>query len=121
MEVLAARLRTSLNARDVDAFRSLVAEDACWGEDPNHPRTCHNRNDIIATYKRLLDQGIDARVVDTTTGPGGVVCALEVQWPEGTLTERGPTIYQSFLVVDGLVTRVQGHDDPDLALAAIAP
>ena len=33
---------------------------------------------------------------------------------------RGPTLYQVFLVTDGLITRIEGHDDRNLALAAIA-
>jgi hypothetical protein len=120
MAVLAARIRTSLNARDIDSFRSLIAEDARWGDDPDHPRTCHNRNDIIATYKQLLDQGVRGRVVETTTGSRGVACLLEVEWPDTEQNDRGPSFYQVFLVEDGLIARIEGHDDEDMALAAIS-
>jgi hypothetical protein len=121
MESLAARLRHALNARDTDAFRALIAENAVWGEGgPDDERTCHNRNDIIATYKRLLNQGVRGTVTETTTGPGGVACLVEIDWPVDVPNQRGPTLYQVFLVTDGVVTRIQGHDDRDLALAAIA-
>jgi hypothetical protein len=67
----------------------------------------------------LLDQGVRGTVTETTTGPGGVACLVEIEWPENA-PNRGPTFYQVFLVTDGLVTRIQGHDDRDLALAAIS-
>jgi hypothetical protein len=121
METIAARLRDALNARDMTAFRSLMAEDARWGEGgADDQRTCHNRDEIIANYKRLLDQGVRGTVVETMTGPGGVACLVELEWPDDTPNRRGPTLYQVFLVRDGLVTRVHGMDDRDLAIAAIA-
>jgi hypothetical protein len=121
MKTIAARIRIALNTRDMDALRALVAEDARWGEGgPDDTRTCHNRNDIIATYKRLLDQGVRGTVTETTTGPGGVACLVELDWPDDASSRRGPTLFQVFLVTDGLVTRIEGHDDRDLAIAAIS-
>jgi hypothetical protein len=121
MDTIAARIRNALNARDMDAFRSLIADDARWGEgDLDDERTCHNRNEIIATYKRLLDQGVRGTVTETRRGPGGVACLVEIDWPHDMPNRRGPTQYQVFLVTDGLITRIQGHDDRDLAIAAIS-
>ena len=120
MEITAARIRTSFNTRDMDTFRSLIAEDAKWGEDPDHPRTCHSRNDIIATYKRHLAEGVRGRIVETTAGPRGVACLLEVEWPDPEPQERAPGFYQVFLVSGGLVTRIEGHDEREIALAAIS-
>jgi SnoaL-like domain len=120
MEVMAARIRTSFNARDIDTFRSLIAESATWGSDPDAPQTCRSRNDIVATYKRLLAEGVSGRVVETTAGPGGVAALLEVEWPDPGHEGRGPTFYHVFLVADGLITKIEGHDDRDLALASIS-
>jgi hypothetical protein len=120
MEVMAARIRTSFNALDMDAFRSLLAESAHWGEDADSEQMCHNRNDIISTYKRLLDAGVRGRVVETVTGRRGVACLLEVEWPDREGAGRGPTFYQVFLVTDGLVTKIEGHDTKRRALAAIS-
>jgi len=116
---MAARLRVALNARDMTEFRTLIAEGAVWGEGgPDDERTCHNRNEIIATYKRLLARGVRGTVTETTTGPRGVVCRTDIEWPEGN--ERGPTIYQAFFVTDGLVTRIVGYDDAEIAIASVS-
>jgi len=121
MDTMAARIRTALNARDMDAFRALIAEDARWGEGgPDDERTCQNRNDIISNYKRLLHQGVRGTVTETTTGPRGVACLIEIDWPEDAPNPRGRILYQVFLVRDGLISHIKGMDDRDLALATIS-
>jgi ketosteroid isomerase-like protein len=121
MDPLASQLRTAFNARDIATFRGLLAEDARWGEDPDAPSTCRNRSEIMAHFKRLLDDGVRASMTETTTGPRGIACLLEVEWPD---PENAPpnrdSFYQVFIVTDGLVTEIQGHDDQDSALAAIS-
>jgi hypothetical protein len=121
MDTIAARLRTALNSRDMDAFRALIAEDARWGEGgADDARTCQSRNDIVSLYEQLLHQGVRGTVTETTTGPRGVVCRVEIEWPEDSPNRRGPILYQVFLVSDGLVTRIKGTDDRDFALAAVS-
>jgi SnoaL-like domain len=121
METLATQLRTAFNARDVDTFRGLLAEDARWGEDPDAPNTCHNRAEIVAHVKRLLNEGVRASIMETTTGPRGVACLLEVEWPDPKYAPRDRySFYQVYVVTDGLITEIQGHDDQDSALAAIS-
>ena len=105
----------------MDVFAELIAEDARRGVGgPADARSCHNRNDIIATYNRLLHQGVRGTVTETTTVPGGVVRLTEIEWPDHAPNRRGSTLYQVFHATDGLVTRIQGHDDCDLASAAIS-
>jgi hypothetical protein len=118
METIAARIRTAFNTRDMDAFRVLIARDATWGEEM--PTACHGRDDIIRRYQRFLDEGVGGSVVETTVGPAGVACLLEVDWPDPGNHGRGPRFYQVFLVNDGLITKIEGHDDRDLALASIS-
>ena len=121
METLAVSLRDALNTRDMTAFRALIAENARWGYGgPDDERTCHNRNEIIATYKRLLASGVTGNVVETTTGPAGVACVLEVDWPDTAPNRRGSTIYHTFVVTDGLITYIAGHEDREHAIAAIS-
>ena len=60
-------------------------------------------------------------IVETTTGPRGVACLLEVAWPDPEDARRDrQRFYQVYLVSDGFVTEIQGHDDEEAALAAIS-
>jgi hypothetical protein len=121
MEVIAARARISFNARDIDALRSLIAEDATWGEDPEGDSFCHDRDAIIGNLKRLLADGVRATIVDTTTGPRGIAAHVEVDWPDPDTAREGRVdFFQVYVVTDGLVTEIHGHDGEDSAIAAIS-
>jgi hypothetical protein len=120
-EALATQLRTAFNARDIDVLRSLLAESATWGEDPSGESFCHDRDDIIRHLKQLLAEGVRATIVETTTGPRGIAAQVEVEWPDPD--EARPErikLSQVYVVTDGLVTEIHGHDDKDSALAAIS-
>jgi hypothetical protein len=119
-EGLATQLRTAFNARDVDAFRSLLAEAATWGDDPDSESYCHDRDDIIRHLKRLLAEGVRATMLRTATGNRGIAVHLEVEWPapDDARSER-VSVFQVYVVVDGLVREIHGCDDFDAALAAI--
>jgi SnoaL-like domain len=118
---LALRLQTAFNERNIDVLRSLLAEDATWGEDPEGEQYCHDRNDVIRNVKRLLAEGVQARITETTVGPHGIAAHLQVEWPD---PEDAPPnrldFFQVYVVADGLVTEIHGHDDRASALAAIS-
>jgi SnoaL-like domain len=120
-EALATQLRGAFNARDIDALHSLLAEGATWGEDPSSDSFCRDRNDIIRHLKQLLAEGVRATIVETTTGPRGIAAHVEVEWPEpdGPRPDR-ISISQVYVVTNGLITEIHGHDDKDSALAAIS-
>jgi hypothetical protein len=119
-EGLATRLQRAFNARDIDTLRSLLAEDASWGEDPDGETFCQGRNDIIRRLKQLLAAGVQARIEETTTGPRGIAVRLHVDWPEAGDQPELQTVYQAYMVTDGLLTEIHGHDDEESALAAIS-
>ncbi len=119
MEILATQIRSVFNARDMDAFRSLIATDATWGDDPDSERFCHSRDELIADYKRLLAEGVAGTVVETITEPNGVACLLQLDWPDPKRQGRGPRFYQAFRVKDGLIVSITGHDTEASARAAL--
>jgi hypothetical protein len=59
-------------------------------------------------------------VVETTTGPKGVACRLEVEWPDPR-QGRGSELHQVFLVNEhGKISRIEGRDTEAQADAAIS-
>jgi ketosteroid isomerase-like protein len=118
MTVLAEQIRSAFAARELAVFGALLADDARWGDDDT-PNACRSRRDVLATYERLLGEGVTGQVAETATGPGGVVCRLDVSWPEGSDSERRSTLYQAYLVRDGRIVEIRGYDDRESALEAI--
>ena len=59
--------------------------------------------------------------METTTGPCGIAVEFHVEWPAPE--DQRPelqTVHLAFMVTDGLVTAIQGHDDQESALVAIS-
>jgi hypothetical protein len=120
-EALATQLRAAFNTQDIDALRSLLAEGATWGEDPNGASFCPDRNGIIRRLKQLLAAGVRATIVETTTGPRGIAARVEVEWPKpGFVWPDRISYSQVYVVIDGLITEIHGHSDMDSALAAVS-
>jgi hypothetical protein len=118
MTALADRIRAAFASRDFDSFGELVADDARWGDD-DHPNRCRGRGDVLANYRRLVDEGVTGDVTETATGPAGVMCELRIEWPEDADTSRPTTLFQVFMVRDGRVAEIRGYDDRESALEAI--
>ena len=117
MDRVAAQIQSAFATKDLDALGRLLAPDARWGDD-DHPNKCRSRSDVVATFDRLLAEGVDGTVTEAVIGSNGVAVLLHVQWPnpgEG----RGVNFYQSYIVSDGVVTEIQRHDDRRSAVAAL--
>jgi hypothetical protein len=120
-EALASRLQAAFNVGDIDSLRSMLAEGATWGEDPEGERFCHDRDAVIRNLERLLAEGVRATIIDTATGPRGIAAHLEVDWPDPeTARPDRVDFFQVYFVNEGLITEIHGRDDQDSALAAIA-
>jgi hypothetical protein len=118
LDQIADQLRSAFATKDLETLGRLLADDARWGDD-DHPNKCRSRSDVIATFDRLLGEGVHGEVTETLVGPNGVAVALHVQWPNPG-DGRGINFYQAYLVRDGLVTEIQRHDDRRSALAALS-
>jgi hypothetical protein len=120
-EALATQLRTAFNARDIDTLRSLLAEGATWGEDPHGELFCHDRDGIVRHVKQLLAAGVRATIVETRPGTRGLAAQVEVEWPKPENAQPDRISYaQSYVVIDGLIREIHGHDDMESALAAVS-
>lgn len=73
---------------------------------------------MLATFDRLLREGVRGEVTDTVVGRNGVAVRLHVRWPERG-DDRGASFYHSCIVTNGLVSEIQRHDDRGAAVEAI--
>lgn len=106
---LAESLVQALASRDLDALGALLADDVRWGDD-DHPRRCRCRSDVVATFGRLLAEGVEATITEVLTGSRGAVCGLRVRWHGGV---RRPErhLYHLYLVSDGRIAEIRAFDD----------
>jgi hypothetical protein len=118
VDEVADQLRSAFGTKDLAALGRLLASDARWGDD-NHPNRCRSRSDVVATFERLLDEGVDGEVAETIIGPNGVALLLHVGWPD-SYEGRGVDFYQAYLVREGVITEIQHHDDRSSAVAALS-
>jgi hypothetical protein len=107
---LADQLRRAFTAHDLDAFGALLSEEVRWG-DPIHPRRCLNRSDVLATFGRLMAEGVDGTITELVTGGEGIPCGLDVKWPEGMQRPGDRTFFHVYLVTNGRIVEIQRHDD----------
>ena len=114
---LAEQVRDALASHDLEAFGALLSDDVTWG-DSGHPRGCRNRADVLATFARLLDKGVDGHVTEIETGAVGILCGLTVEWPDGDPRELDRSLYQVYLVRDGRIVEIRRYDDRDSAAEA---
>lgn len=113
---IADRIRQAYSTRDLDALSPLLAEGVTWG-DPGHPRGCRNRSDVVATFSRLMADGVDGEITELSQGTTGLLCGLSAHWPDGTgVPERN--VFHVYRVEDGLITRIDRFDDRDSAAEA---
>jgi hypothetical protein len=107
---LARGLRDALEARNLEALGALLAPDVRWG-DLGHPRTCTNRDQVLATFRAAIDAGASGRVGECVDGEHGVLCELLIDWPDPAARPDDAQVYQVYLVRDGLVSEIRRYDD----------
>jgi hypothetical protein len=111
----ADRLRAALQQANLDLLAPLLAEDVTWG-GAGTPQACANRGEVLANFRRLQAAGIRVDVLEVAQGRDGVLCGLDVHWPAPVGVQRR---YQVYLLRDGRVVVIEGHEDrPSAAEAA---
>lgn len=107
---LADRPRRAYRDRDLDQLAPLLADDVLWG-DVGHPRGCRNRADVLATFSALMGEGVDGQITELEEGTEGLLCGLEVRWPEDSHRRRDPPLFHVYLVRGGLISEIRPYDD----------
>jgi ketosteroid isomerase-like protein len=113
---IARQIRQAYSTRNLDVLAPLLAEDVTWG-DPGHPRGCRNRSDVLATYSRLMSEGVDGEITELSHGTTGLLCGLAAHWPDPAgKPERN--VFHVYRIQDGLITRIDRFDDRESAAEA---
>jgi ketosteroid isomerase-like protein len=107
---LAERVRQAFAAHDLHAFGAILSDDVTWG-DVDTPEGCRNRRDVLATFARVLDQGVDGRITELETGSAGILCGLAVTWPAGDPRADVKGIFHVYMVRGGQIYQIRRYDD----------
>lgn len=68
LDQIADQINTAFATKNLNALGRLLADDARWGDD-DHPNKCRSRSDVIATFDRLLGEGVDGEVTEAIHAP----------------------------------------------------
>lgn len=109
------QIQEAFAKRDLRLLAALLTDDVRWGDD-DHPRRCRNRADVLGTFSRLMDEGVEGDIVRLVRGDRGVLCELSVRWPEGMAGRT--SVWQVYLLADDKIAEIRGYDDRQSAAEA---
>jgi hypothetical protein len=115
---VAARLREAFTTGDPELLAPLLDPHVRWGGEGETPQTCHSRGDVLAWYGRTRAAGVRAEVTEVQVRDRAVVLGLALSGPvQGPDGDRPDQVFQTFRLVDGLITDIRGYPTREEALA----
>ena len=109
VQILARRLRSAFETRDLSTLADILDADVRWGGEEETPQTCHNRADVLAWYGGLHARGFRASVVEAAVEPDRIVLTLDVTRPGGETSRN----HQVFRIAGGRIVDIRDHEhDP---------
>jgi hypothetical protein len=115
---LAEQIRHAYLTRDLEALSPLLADDVRWG-DPESPRGCRSRDEVLQIYAAMVEAGVSAEIEELSIGEGGILCALAITWPPGLERPGDRFIYHAYMIRHGRIDEIRRYDDRrSAALAA---
>ncbi|MHB8219111.1 MAG: nuclear transport factor 2 family protein [Acidimicrobiales bacterium] len=126
LDRMAAEIRRSFEAHDVAGFGAFLADDVRWGDD-EAPNQCRNSAEVVATFERLLAEGVDGELAEIQVGSSGILCRLRIRRPgveqdavQGTSVgaiEARREVLHLYRVRDGKITQIRPFADTAAAEA----
>jgi ankyrin repeat protein len=102
---LAERLRTALEAADLQLFSGLLHPEARWA-------SCANRDQVLDRYRALRAAGVRTQVDEVVIHGNVILLGLAVRGLDSGV------VYQAFHTRDGVIVDIRGYPDRAEALAA---
>ena len=124
LDELQRRVRSALEAGDLDAFGQLLAPDVRWGPADEPEWGCKNRAEVISWYQAARDRGMSASVDEVVAGQGCLLVGLTVSGTPGAAEQGGSTSrWQVLTVRDGQISDIRGFDSRERAAerAGVSP
>lgn len=121
---VARKVRSALDASDLDAFAELLDPDVYWGPPGDDRSGCHNRSEVIDWYGRARGRGMRGRVVELVAGEGAVLVGIAVRGTPAARDRGGQLLrWQVLKLRDGKVVEIRGYERRDEAAASakVAP
>lgn len=86
--------------------------------DDDHLRRCRSRSDLLATFWRLMDEGVHADITELVAGTNSLLIGLAVRWPTPGDHPSERTLFHVYPVSDGHIVEIQPYDDREPAATA---
>ena len=106
-QAIAEHLRSAFEQQDLGILAGVLDPEVRWGGEEDTPETCHNRADVLAWYRGLIDRGFRATVAATAVEPDRVVLTLDVTRPGGGTTRN----HQVFRIAAGHIVDIRGQEE----------
>jgi ketosteroid isomerase-like protein len=111
IEMLAAQVRSAMEALDITAMGELLAPNARWGAPEQDVPTCRNAQQILAWYEMARERGISADVTNVEVIDDNIVVALTVHSTDEHATHTtAQKRWQVLSVEDGRIAEIRGYE-----------
>ena len=108
---IAARVRTALEAADVEQFGALLSPDVKWGPPGNSTPPCRNRGQVLEWYAKGRAQGRRATVSEVEVHGNALLVGLRL--------DEGGERWQIMRVGEDGVNDIRGYDNRSSAQLAL--
>lgn len=119
LDEMATEIRGAFESLDIARFGALLADDVRWGDD-TAPNKCRTSAEVVATFERLLADGVRGEVADLKTGSAGILCRLVLRWPDEPVHLGRDEIFHLYRVRGRRISEIEPYDSASEAEAALS-
>ena len=112
MADLAERVRSVMEAGDLDGFLRLCAEDVHWGPPDDPSSGCRSRQQVRSWYEAAFGRGVRAEVCEVVPGPSHLLVGVSISGSPAAREQGGRADrWQVMAIRDGSIADICGFDD----------
>ena len=115
--LVAETVRAALQGGDIGALADLLDPNARWGPPGDDLSGCHDREEVLAWYRRTLAAGVRAELTEVLAGAGAIVVGLQVEVCSDAGHPGGSSPrWQVMSLREGRIADIRGFDDREMAM-----